>query len=130
MIFAAKCYWPGITREELGRAGGRATEAAEHATRQGTALSYLGSILFPDDELVLCLFDGASPTAVKRANDRAGLPCERIMHSIWLAPKKPSEHIDISNRGAGESPPGAPTHSGNSADQRSTDLPKTERRRL
>jgi hypothetical protein len=94
MIFAAKCYWPGITREQLARAGARATDAAKHATRQGTPLSYLGSILFPDDELMLCLFDGPSPTAVKRANERAGMPCERIMQSIWLAPERRSQHID------------------------------------
>jgi hypothetical protein len=86
MIFTAKCYWPGITPEELALAAARATREAESATRGGSALVYLGSILFPDDELVLCLFDGPSPAAVKNANERAGIPCERIMRSIWLAP--------------------------------------------
>ena len=87
MIFTAKCYWPGITREELAHAAARATREAESATRGGSALAYLGSILFLDDELVLCLFDGPSPAAVrKNANERAGIPCERIMRSIWLAP--------------------------------------------
>jgi hypothetical protein len=31
-------------------------------------------------------FDGPSSAAVKETNERAGIPCERIMHSIWLAP--------------------------------------------
>lgn len=86
MIFAAKCYWPGITAEELIRAARRAAREAELGRHRGSALAYLGSILFPDDELVLCLFDGPSSAAVQETNERAGIPCERIMHSIWLAP--------------------------------------------
>jgi hypothetical protein len=53
MVFAAKCYRPGITAEELTRAATRAACEAELARHRGSALAYLGSILFPDDELVL-----------------------------------------------------------------------------
>lgn len=87
MVFAAKCYWPGITAEELARAASRAAREAALARHRGSELAYLGSILFPDDELVLCLFDGPSPAAVKETNERAGIPCERVMHSIWLEPE-------------------------------------------
>jgi hypothetical protein len=44
--------------------------------------------LFRDDELVLCMFEAPSPSAVKRASDRAGIPCERVMDSVWLEPPR------------------------------------------
>ena len=69
MVYAAKCYWPGVTPAELERLDER---------------GYLGSLLFPGDELVLCLFEAGSRVAVKQASERAGIPCERIMESVWL----------------------------------------------
>jgi hypothetical protein len=79
MLYAAKCYWPGITRTELEQVALRAAGA-----RGVRDVTYRGSLLFADDDLVLCLFEGPSPTAVKRASERAGIPCERIMDSVWL----------------------------------------------
>jgi hypothetical protein len=77
MLYAAKCYWPGITRTEL-----------EHATARAAAgeVNYLGSLLFSNDDLVLCLFEATSPAAVKRASEQAGIPCERVIDSVWLQP--------------------------------------------
>lgn len=49
-------------------------------------LAYCGSLLFSEDELVLCLFEGPSRAAVKSASDRIGIPCERVMDSVWLDP--------------------------------------------
>jgi hypothetical protein len=82
MLYAAKCYWPGVTRSELARVAGRAADAVpEPGTRDVT---YRGSLLFAADDLVLCLFEGPSRLAVKRASDRAGIPCERVMDLVWL----------------------------------------------
>jgi hypothetical protein len=47
---------------------------------------YRGSLLFSDDDLVLCLFEGPTRIAVKRASEQAGIPCERVMPSVWLGP--------------------------------------------
>ena len=82
MLFAAKCYWPGVTEADLETIARRAAHAGSVATRE--PVTYLGSLLFTDDELVLCFFDGPSRLAVKRASDRAGIPSERLMSSIWL----------------------------------------------
>ena len=84
MLFAAKCYWPGVTRTDL-------EQVAERAAKAGLAsgsdqVSYLGSLLFADDDLVLCLFQGHSRAAVIRASDRLGIPRERLMDSVWLGP--------------------------------------------
>jgi hypothetical protein len=82
MLCAAKCYWPGIARAELERVAARAEEGLlQPGVRD---VSYRGAVLFADDDLVLCLFEGSSPMAVKRARDRLGIPCERVMDSVWL----------------------------------------------
>jgi hypothetical protein len=49
-------------------------------------VTYLGSLLFAADDLVLCLFRGPSRAAVIQASDRLGIPSERLMNSAWLGP--------------------------------------------
>jgi len=85
MLYAAKCYWPGVTEDELERAVACAMREAETVSRRGKPVAYLGSLLFEDDELVLCLFESSSRTSVKQTTERAGIPCERLMESIWLS---------------------------------------------
>jgi len=83
MLFAAKCYWPGVTESELRSVAARETPAADrHADNDA---EYLGSLLFTVDDLVLCLFEGSSRAGVIRATQRLGIPCERLMESVWLA---------------------------------------------
>lgn len=84
MLYAAKCYWPGVSQTELEQATGRADRAASH--RRAREVTYRGSLLFADDDLVLCLFEGSSRAAVKRASEQFGIPCERVMDSVWLEP--------------------------------------------
>jgi hypothetical protein len=85
MVYAAKCYWPGVTEQELARAAARAVSEAARVSRAGTAVAYVGSLLFADDELVLCLFESPVRAAVKETYEHARIPCERLMESIWLA---------------------------------------------
>jgi hypothetical protein len=80
MLYAAKCYWPGITTAELEPLAGRATRYRPRG------VTYRGSLLFAGDDLVLCLFEGPSSRVVKHAAEDAGLPCERLMESIYLPP--------------------------------------------
>jgi hypothetical protein len=75
MLYTAKCYWPGVTEDEF---------VARRASSAGA--SYVGTLLFPDDALVLCLFEAATPTAVNEASHRASLPCDRVMRTRWLPP--------------------------------------------
>jgi hypothetical protein len=86
MLYAAKCYWPGITRTELEQATARTSGALSRGA--ASEVNYLGSLLFSNDDLVLCLFEAPSRTAVKHASERAGIPCERVMDSIWLDPHR------------------------------------------
>jgi hypothetical protein len=84
MLHAAKCYWPGVTKDELDRAAASAIREAQTVSRAGTQVRYLGSLLFPDDELVLCLFAAASRAAIRQTTEHAGIPCERLMQAVWM----------------------------------------------
>lgn len=82
MLYAAKCYWPGVTATEVERVARRAAHASSHAASDD--VTYIGSLLFADDELVLCLFEGPSRAAVTRTSELAGIPCERVMDPVWI----------------------------------------------
>jgi hypothetical protein len=81
MLYTAKCFWPGVTESELrlavARAGGQ-TEEPRTAFR--------GVLYLPGDDLVLGLFDAASRAAVKCASENVGMPCERVIETLWIAP--------------------------------------------
>lgn len=83
MLYAAKCYWPDVDERELERVTTRALRTGD-ARARGSEVAYVGSLLFAGDDLVLCLFEGPSRAAVKQASERAGIPCERVMDSVWL----------------------------------------------
>jgi hypothetical protein len=79
MLYTAKCYWPGITADGFDRV------ASTRLAGPGSGSTvYRGAILFPEDDLVLCLFDAPSRAAVKETAERVGVPCERIIDSVWL----------------------------------------------
>jgi hypothetical protein len=84
MLYAAKCYWPGVTKGDLPQVASR---AADTGLDPGTGtVAYLGSLLFAADDLVLCLFRGPSRAAIIQVSDRLGIPCERLMEPAWLSP--------------------------------------------
>jgi hypothetical protein len=81
MLYTAKCYWPGISADDFVRVA--STRLAGGPVGAGSIV-YCGAILFPEDELVLCLFDASSRAAVKETAERARVPCERVIDSVWL----------------------------------------------
>jgi hypothetical protein len=82
MLYTAKCFWPGVTEDELRLAAARAGSKTEERPRA----TFRGALYLPGDELVLCLFDSSSPAAVKGASEHAGMPCERVIETVWVAP--------------------------------------------
>ena len=85
MLYAAKCYWPAVTPTELAEVASRAEQAGAAGAPE---VAYLGSLLFADDDVVLCLFEGQSRAAVRRAGEQAGIPWERLMASAWVNPSR------------------------------------------
>ena len=81
MLYTAKCFWPGATEGKLRHAAALAgSDTGERQT------SFRGAFYLPGDELALCLFESSSPAGVKRASERAGMPCERVFETVWLGP--------------------------------------------
>jgi hypothetical protein len=76
----AECLLPGVTPAIAEALGDRVR--AELAQSR-SPVSYLGSLLMPEDEVLLCLFAG--PLAeVLAVSERVGLPFERILGCLGL----------------------------------------------
>ena len=75
-LYTAKCFWPGVTEDAVRTAAARVDA--------GTA-AFRGAYLLPGDALVLSLFEAESPVSVKRTAEAAGMPCERVIESLWVA---------------------------------------------
>jgi hypothetical protein len=87
VLYTAKCFWPGVTEDELRTAASRAeTGGATHADT-----AFRGALYLPHDSVVLCLFESPSRGSVKHASEDAGMPCERVIESVWVAPHERGE---------------------------------------
>ena len=76
----------GISMDDLGGAQKAAIGKAEEMTASGTAVTYIRSTFAPEDGRCMCLFEAGSATEVKRLNDEAGLPYDRIVEALDLTP--------------------------------------------
>jgi hypothetical protein len=83
--YVAERYLPGITPEQLLDAARRAKLTTAQMTAEGTPVSYLRSTFLTGDQTCYCLFEGPSPQAVAQANDKAGIPYERIVPAVHMA---------------------------------------------
>jgi hypothetical protein len=81
MLYTAKCFWPGVTEDELRLAAVRA--GSETAERPDT--TFRGALYLAGDDVVLCMFDSQSRASVKHASEEAGMPCERVIETVWVA---------------------------------------------
>ena len=88
--FMAECFWPGVTVRKVTDAGERLRQASLAVTSTGGFARYLGSILVPTDEISLCLFEAASLDAAGELGRRAGMPFERVLEIVSLAPSAQS----------------------------------------
>ena len=84
MLYTAKCFWPGVTADRLRAAAVRAPSR----TADRPPARFRGALYLPGDELVLCLCESTSPASVKRASELAGMPCERVIDTVWVAPRE------------------------------------------
>src|SRR5580704_8617219 len=77
----AECLLPGLSRATAEALGRRVRQ--EIAGPAGSQVSYLGSLLMPEDEVLLCLFAGPE-AEVRAVSERAGLPFERILACVGV----------------------------------------------
>ena len=76
----------GISMEDLGGAQKAAIGKAAEMTAAGTEVSYIRSTFAPEDGRCMCLFEAGSDADVKRLNDEAGLPYDRVVEALDLTP--------------------------------------------
>jgi hypothetical protein len=77
----AECLLPGLSPATADALGRRVRQ--ELAGAPGGHVSFLGSLLMPEDEVLLCLFAGTE-AEVRAVSERAGLPFERILTCVGV----------------------------------------------
>jgi hypothetical protein len=82
VVFVVERYLPGLDQERLVGLLGTLGRVTQDLRAEGTAVRYLGSTIVPGDEACFCQFDGASEAAVAEANERAGVPFDRIVAAV------------------------------------------------
>ena len=72
-----ECYWPGITEGQVREILERSRLAGRLSSQAG--VQPLGSLLVPSDGMVIFLFEGTSPAAIREAAALAEVPFDRIV---------------------------------------------------
>lgn len=78
-------HLPGFATSHLAAAAASARKATAEMTKEGVPVRYLRSTFVPGENRCLCLFEGPSAEVVKQANERAGLPHQRIVEVEHIA---------------------------------------------
>jgi hypothetical protein len=78
--YLVECFWPGVDGDAVDAMNVRAASAASALAAAGHSVRFVGSILVPEDEVVLCEFEGAE-ALVRQASEAAEIPFARIVES-------------------------------------------------
>ncbi|WP_170552383.1 DUF4242 domain-containing protein [Ruegeria atlantica] len=85
-VFMVERNLKGISMDDLGAAQKAAISTAQKMTADGDKITYVRSTFAPEDGRCMCLFDGESADQVRRLNDTAGLPYEKVVAAMDLTP--------------------------------------------
>lgn len=85
-IYMVERSLKGISMDDLGGAQKAAIGKAAEMKAGGTDIRYIRSTFAPQDGRCMCLFEAATEADVKRLNDDAGLPYDRIVEALDLTP--------------------------------------------
>lgn len=77
----------GIAMDALAAAQKRAIETSEKFTKDGTPVRYIRSTFVPQEGSCMCLFAAENPEDVKRLNEVAKIPFDRIVPALDLTPQ-------------------------------------------
>ena len=82
--YVVERHLPGFTSDQLPAAAAKAKAASAELSQEGTPVRYLRSMFIPTEQKCFCMFEAASPAAVKHAQERAGLPFIRIVEGAQI----------------------------------------------
>ena len=86
-VFMVERSLGGISMDDLGGAQKAAIDKCQQLSADGTPVRYIRTTFAPEDGRCMCLFEAASSDDVKRANDEAGLPYDRVVPAMDLTPQ-------------------------------------------
>lgn len=85
-VYLVERSLPGIAMNDLAAAQKAAIATSDQFTRDGTPVRYLRSTFVPGSGACMCLFEAADGDAVRRVNEQAKIPFDRITEALDLAP--------------------------------------------
>ncbi len=85
-VFMVERDLKGIAMDDLAGAQKAAIGKAEEMRQQGSNVRYIRTTFAPEDGRCMCLFEANSEADVKRLNDEAGLPYNRVVPALDLTP--------------------------------------------
>ena len=86
-VFMVERDLKGIAMDDLAGAQKAAIGKAEEMRQKGSDIRYIRTTFAPEDGRCMCLFEAQSSEDVKRANDEAGLPYDRVVPAMDLTPQ-------------------------------------------
>ncbi|HUB96958.1 MAG TPA: nickel-binding protein [Stellaceae bacterium] len=85
-VYMVERNLPGIEMSALAAAQQAAIRQATAMRDQGTPVRYIRSTFLPSEGLCMCLFEAESADTVRRLNDAANIPYQRVVEALDLAP--------------------------------------------
>jgi len=76
----------GIAMPDLAAAQKRAIDTTREFTAGGTPVRYIRTTFVPGTGACMCLFDAGDADTVRRVNEQAGIPFDRITEAMDLTP--------------------------------------------
>jgi hypothetical protein len=83
--FLVERYWPGVTRELIIEAIERSRRVMAEMSAEGAHVRDVSCTFIPGEEVVFSVYEGPSAAAVRRLNERAGIPVSRIVEAIRIS---------------------------------------------
>ena len=82
-------YWPGVTVEEFRSALERERAVIARMSEEGACIRVVSSMLIPADEVLFSVYEAPTATVVRRLNEQAGIPFDRIVEAEEVAERSP-----------------------------------------
>ena len=76
----------GIAMSDLAAAQQAAIATSKRFSAEGTPVRYIRSTFVPESGACMCLFEASGADAVKRVNEEAKIPFDRVTEALDLTP--------------------------------------------
>jgi hypothetical protein len=76
----------GIAMSDLAAAQQAAIATSKRFSAEGTPVRYIRSTFVPESGACMCLFEAGGENAVKRVNEAAKIPFDRVTEALDLTP--------------------------------------------